>query len=95
MTLVESGPFEAACRRMLDAPPEALITAEFNGPTEVQIGDYTWDTEPGEIVIEAWIPGIDSRSRDHLRQYRGKVWKRTFRTLPDLWEALHDESPTT
>lgn len=85
--IVSSGSFEEACRTLFeDLPPQAVIDVEIEGGGEVQIGDHTWETEPTLIVISAFIPGVDRRP--DLRQHRGKTWRRTFDTLPELWEAL-------
>lgn len=95
MTLLVDGSFEHAVRRLLECPDEAVTSCDIEGGGEVQIGDCTWDTEPMQIVLRAYVPGIDGdyvvRANPDLRKYRGKTWKRTFDSLPELWEALHPE----
>lgn len=59
----EEDPFEAAVRRKFGAPPDAHVYVDISGGNQVQIGDYTWDTDPYEFSI---ICGKESKDFDDM-----------------------------
>lgn len=95
MTIV-TGSFERALRGLFeDIPDEAIISVEIKGGGETQIGDMTWDTDPIEIEVDAYVPGNDAQleALDLPPGWRHR-WQhntRRFDSLPELWAALHPE----
>ena len=79
----QDGSFAKALRTLFeDVPDEAIIGVGIEGGGEIQIGDMTWDTDPTEIVISAYMP--PGRPLRYSKERR-------FDTLPELWAALHPE----
>lgn len=70
--------FEDAVRKMFDAPPEARVSVFIEGGQDVQIGDYTWDTEPHEIEVWAVWGDPPNETRREEKWY----------SIPELFEAL-------
>lgn len=90
--------FDDAVRRLLGAPDFALVRCEISGGGEVQIGEMTWETEPTEIEVEAYVPEHMWRRKTFKEAHpefdsrKKTAWTRTFNTLPELWAALHEEN---
>lgn len=71
--------FYEAARALLGAPEHSVVDSEFRSEQTYQIGDYTWDTDPG---------GLDITAQWHDEAKKRQVLSRSFDSLPALFEAL-------
>lgn len=71
--------FENAIRRLFGVDETWEAGCDESGGGEVQIGDYTWDTEPLEFTL--WVRRWESK--------RYVTKQQTFSSLPEVWEALN------
>lgn len=65
-------PFATAVRRKVGARPDADVSVIVEGGKEVQIGDYTWDSDPYTFEIHVHSVGFSME----------------FDNLPDIWRWL-------
>lgn len=87
--------FEEAVKRRLGLTGDYRVHVEITGGREVQIGDYTWDSEPYEV--ELYVTPTKKRTerrRTHSPSLFGfAAWSRGEKPAPDEYEDLTFDVP--
>lgn len=86
--------FEDAARRMLGAPPEAVISSDWEEGGYMNTGCDTcgYSRDESKITIYAYLYYRTPSGR--LNPNKNQSWSREFTDLPSLWEALFTDDET-
>lgn len=87
--------FEDAARRLLGAPPEAVISSDWEQPGGYATGCDTcgYGADESKITIYAHLYYRTPSGR--LNPDKNQSWYREFTDLPSLWDALFADDKDT